>query len=191
MRTVVCFNLILKIDSKHVRLNPLHCDINIFPATSTSRKPCMCSVQIPLKLNLSSQTPARYGEICIQSSHEGWTSKADNRISCCFITLSLNQCHHMLLLAQGSLRGGCLGGRLRPVGSQNCDSVFFFPQQLSPAFVLLILQNKTSQNLDSKTQDGCIVIFCVIFAAGQYSTLKLFCIFLSFSAEGIFYAAYK
>lgn len=59
------------------------------------------SVQIP-KRNLSAQTPACYGEIYTQSSHKGWTSKAANRISCCFITLSLNQCHHMLLLAQDS-----------------------------------------------------------------------------------------
>lgn len=40
--------------------------------------------------------------IFIQMSHKGRTSKEANRMSCCFITLSPNQCHHMLLLAQDS-----------------------------------------------------------------------------------------
>lgn len=104
------------VKSKSVKINHNHRDITI--CTQTSRhvqlpallsKTMHVSVQIP-KRNLSPQTPACYGEINIQSSHKGWTSKAANRISCCFIPLSLNQCHHMLLLAQDSPRW--LPGRL-------------------------------------------------------------------------------
>lgn len=89
----------LDLNSESVTLNHSGCDIN--------QKGQLCSYlrlpskRRPLLLKFPNgiypyETPAHYGE----TQAEGWTSKAANRISCCFITASLNQCHHMLQLAQ-------------------------------------------------------------------------------------------
>ena len=81
-----------------------------------------------------------------KAAHKGWTSKAANRISCCFITLSLNQCHHMLLLAQDSPQW--LPGRQQALSKwvriiwlfENNSPAFCFVQPLACVGIYIIIQ---------------------------------------------------
>lgn len=90
----------LNVNSESVGLNHSGRDINQkrptaqLPAPSIQTMPA--SAQIP-KRNLSALNS------CSLWRNTGWRvdlQGGPNRISCCFITASPNQCHHMLLLAQ-------------------------------------------------------------------------------------------
>lgn len=57
------------------------------------------SLQTPRR-DLPARSAARSAATRVRGRCCSRTSRAANRISCCFIRLSLNPCHHMFLLAQ-------------------------------------------------------------------------------------------